>query len=197
MSAKLANRSNIQTGEGNLWDWDIHRTTHNGLPHVLVCPRLQNRWPSMSAPTRRWKDLPLPRTEGLCRRYAAQPSVAAVAWVLPAAAPAEVVQEGADAGHACLAPELAEDESDASSRERPCRGLVPPCERDRLPAAECASLWQRLRLFVLLEEEALHVSQTCQSQQYQQTAKGNLWGWGIHSTTHNGCFAMASDQYLA
>lgn len=45
---------------------------------------------------------------------------------------------------------------------------------------------------------ALHVSQTCQSQQYQQTAKGNLWNWGIHSTTRNGesRFAMASDEYV-
>ena len=46
-------------------------------------------------------------------------------------------------------------------------------------------------LFVcLFEEEALHASQTCQLQQYQQTAKGNLWDWGIHSTTHNrgSCF---------
>ena len=52
--------------------------------------------------------------------------------------------------------------------------------------------------FFCFEEEALHVSQTCQVQQYEQTAKGNLWGWGIHSTTHNreSCFAMASDECL-
>ena len=35
--------------------------------------------------------------------------------------------------------------------------------------------------FFLGEEEALHASQTCQVQQYQQTAKGNLWDWGIHT----------------
>ncbi len=78
----------------------------------------------MCAPTRRWKDLPLPGTEGLCRRYAAQPSAAAVGWVLPAAAPAQLVPEEAAAVRACLSLERAEDESDAS-RERPWRGLVP------------------------------------------------------------------------
>ncbi len=78
----------------------------------------------MCAPTGRWKDLPLPWTEGLCRRYAAQPSVAAVASVLLAAAPAELVLEGAAAVRACLLPERVEDESDAS-RERLWRGVVP------------------------------------------------------------------------
>ena len=30
-------------------------------------------------------------------------------------------------------------------------------------------------LFFFFEEEALHASQTCQLQQYRQTAKENLW----------------------
>ena len=52
-----------------------------------------------------------------------------------------------------------------------------------------------ISFFLFLEEEALHVSQICQLQQYQRTANGNLWDLGIHSTTHDGgsCFAMASD----
>ena len=53
-------------------------------------------------------------------------------------------------------------------------------------------------LFFFWVEEASHASQTCQVQQYQQTAEGNLWGRGIHSTTHNrgSCFAIASDECL-
>jgi len=79
---------------------------------------------------------------------------------------------------------------------------------DELPYHEAMSQplfhsWQVLHMgnliafffFFFFEEEALHVSQSCRSQQYQRTAKGNLWDEGVHSTTHNGgsCFAMASD----
>ena len=59
-----------------------------------------------------------------------------------------------------------------------------------------------LPVFFLLSFLFFGRSLTCQpylpSQQYQRTAKGNLWDKGIHSTTHNGgsCFAMASDPYV-
>ncbi len=77
----------------------------------------------MCAPTRRWKDLPLPGTEGLCRRYAAQPS--ALLWrAFSGCSSAELVPQGAAAVGVCLEQERDEDESDAS-RERQWRGLVP------------------------------------------------------------------------
>ena len=61
------------------------------------------------------------------------------------------------------------------------------------PGCNAASL-----LFFFLfffEEQALHVSLACQLQQYQPADIGNLWDWGIHSTTLHGgsCFALASD----
>ncbi len=75
----------------------------------------------MCAPTRRWKDPSLPGTWCLCRRYAAQPPGAAVAWVLPAAALAELVLERtAAARHVCLAPERGENESDGECSAQRC-----------------------------------------------------------------------------
>ena len=58
------------------------------------------------------------------------------------------------------------------------------------------SVHQRPQARLSLLWEALHVSHSCQIQQYRQTAERKLWDWAIHSTTHNGgsCFAMASDE---
>jgi len=59
-------------------------------------------------------------------------------------------------------------------------------------------IWQLGRYFsfsFLVGGRSLTCQPNLPSQQYQRTAKGNLWDEGIHSTTHNSgsCFAMASD----
>jgi len=50
-------------------------------------------------------------------------------------------------------------------------------------------------IFIIINGRSLTCQPNLPSQQYQRTAKGNLWDEGIHSTTHNRgtCFAMASD----
>ena len=95
--------------------------------------------------------------------------------------------------------------SAADTQQLPGRGLsvvwwlaLNLCRRFGCPHGLTSGLAWCFFFFFFLEEEALHVSLACQCQQYQQTAKGNLWDWCVNSTTHHGgsCCAMASDSVL-